>query len=59
MTSPWPTPPQLPNPPRTRRCQYCGKPAEVFDVDGAWCTPEHQRFDRQSEITYWRQAVGT
>ncbi|WP_158074121.1 hypothetical protein [Micromonospora sp. CB01531] len=54
----WPNPPQLPNPPRTdRRCQYCGKTAEVFDVDGAWCTPEHQTFDRQSEITIWRKAV--
>lgn len=40
-----------------RRCQYCGKPAEVFDVDGEWCTPEHQRYDRQSETTYWRKAV--
>ena len=50
--------PQMPMPgPDARRCQYCGQRAEVFDVDGAWCTPEHQRYDRQSESTYWRKAV--
>ena len=57
MTWPSPDPNPLPNPPSIRRCQYCGQRAEVFDVDGAWCTPEHQTYDRQSETTYWRKAV--
>lgn len=43
--------------PRPFWCQYCNKPAEIFDIDGCWCTPECQRHDRQSEITVWRRAV--
>ncbi len=42
-------------------CQYGGvlcPPAEIFDIDGRWCTYEHQSFDRMSEITVWRQAAG-
>jgi len=34
-----------------------GQWAEEFDIDGRWCTPEHQTFDRQSEKTFWAKAV--
>lgn len=39
-------------------CQYGGAfcpPAEVFDLDGCWCTPEHRQYDRQSESTQLRR----
>ncbi len=59
----WPVPdPVRPHPSSeaetARRCQYCGhKLAQIFDVDGAWCSDEHQRFDRGNEETWWRKAV--
>lgn len=41
-----------------RWCQYCGtQRADVFDIDGSWCSPEHRTFDRQSETTWWRDAA--
>ncbi len=43
------------------QCDWGGvfhPPAEVFDVDGKWCTYTCQSLDRMSEITVWRQAAG-
>lgn len=42
---------------RHPRCQYCGAHAEIWDIDGSWCTPEHQHMDRGAETTWWRKAV--
>ena len=33
-----------------RRCQRCSKPAEVFDIEGSWCSPQHRDAD-QAEAT--------
>lgn len=41
-------------------CQYGGRfhpPAEIFDIDGRWCSPQCRTNDRQSEVTTWRRAV--
>lgn len=40
-----------------RWCQYCTHPAQVFDIDGCWCSPGCRDLDRQSEVTQWRKAV--
>ena len=44
-----------PKPIPPRCCQWCSQPAEVYDVDGSWCSPEHRDMDRQSETTVWRR----
>lgn len=39
-------------------CQYGGvhcPPAEIFDIDGRWCTYECQSLDRVSEYSLLRR----
>ena len=66
LAGPKPPPPPIPPPqpgnpfpappwPGPRCCQWCSRPAEVYDVDGSWCSPEHRDMDRQSEMTVWRR----
>jgi len=50
-TEPAPTPPKFVTGTATfgPLCQWHGKvPAELFDIDGAWCSPECRDADRES-----------
>jgi lysyl-tRNA synthetase class I len=46
-----------PTDPHFPRCQNCGKPAHIHDIDGSWCDYECQILDRGNETTWWRRAM--
>lgn len=39
-----------------RFCVYCGSPADVYGIGGPWCSPEHRRFDLDSDTTQLRRS---